>query len=858
MLPGPSSIAPPRGTGGGSKLRIPSKGDQVARIGPVFARLRAMLEGETTSGMELRQDPSSLSPDRVIVFEIAGSVKAFASAVAKVPGMEFMTELDTEAAPDQRFATIDERKDNKGLDLDRTDKAVGGCYYLAMPDVGAFSQLLSLWERWTEDQPLGYGMASFGNVFEQLRTVRPWGPQDRIPDETITYWQEEIDRNPIRAVRTEVELWFHPADARRRRSSTEFRAAVSRSDGAVIHETIIPEIAYHGVLIDIPAAQVQQLMERNEVALAVADDVMFLRPQSLLLGPIETEPLDEIAGSSTSPAVVSEQPIAALLDGVPIPNHVLLANRLRLDDPDDLQSQAIVSNRIHGTAMASLIIHGDISSAENPLTRPLYMRPILFSDGNYATEHTDTSRLLIDTIHRAIVRIKGTDIEQGEAPTVFLVNLSIGDERRPFVGVVSPLARLLDYLSDAYGILFLISGGNVRAPITIHEYKTWDSYKFADPSDRQRATLDAINAKKHLRTIISPAESLNALTIGAQHNDNFTDRAVPYMAVDPFDDHFLPNVSSGLGLGQRRMIKPDLFLPGGREHLQLQGSGPDGVEVRVASTRGLFGLKAATPDSGGQGRLDQLFLSDGTSSATALATRAGHRIFDALMSDDDLLANIDADYYAVIIKTLLVHRARWNGSADLIADICGPSDSHRGSERSENVSRFMGFGVPVVEEAMECSANRATLIGYGMLARDGAHNYRIPLPACLETVKEPRGLSLTLAWFSPITPQLKNYRGVKLEARPVDPQETFGVERFTTQPRDALVKRGSIFHEHYNGNKAVPFIDDGHLAVQVWCREDAGQISRSIRYALAITIEAGVGLPIYDEIRNRLLIKPLA
>jgi len=28
-----------------------------------------------------------------------------------------------------------------------------------------------------------------------------------------------------------------------------------------------------------------------------------------------------------------------------------------LDDPDDLQSRALVSRRIHGTAMASLILH---------------------------------------------------------------------------------------------------------------------------------------------------------------------------------------------------------------------------------------------------------------------------------------------------------------------------------------------------------------------------------------------------------------------------------------------------------------------------------------------------------------------
>lgn len=854
MLPSPSNISPPRGGGGGSDLRKPSKRDQITRIGPVFSRLRAVMDGDTTSGMELRSDPSSLSPDRVIVFEIAGTVDAFASAVARVPGMEFLAEVESESQPDQLFANIDGRKGKEGQD--RLDKAVGGRLYLAMPDTGAFTQLLSLWERWTRNEYLGYRLTSFQHVFEQLRNVRPWGPQDRIPDETIAYWQDEVLHNPDSAVRTEVELWFHRNETRRTRCSAEFRDAVSRSGGSVVHESVIPEISYHGALIDIPAIEVQRLIEREEVVLAVADEVMFLRPQSLLMGPLETEPLEEGAGAATLPNLASAEPIAALLDGVPLQSHVLLADRLMLDDPDDLQGRAIVSQRIHGTAMASLIIHGDTMLSEPSLTRPLYLRPIMFAEGNQR-EHSDGNRLLIDIVYQAVIRIKGNETNPAVAPTVFLVNLSIGDERRPFAGIMSPLARLLDLLADQFGILFLVSGGNVRAPITISQYQTWDQYRTAESSERERATLEAINADKHRRTIISPAESLNALTIGAQHHDNFSNRpAAPYLSVDPFSDHLLPNASSGLGLGQRRMIKPDLYLPGGREHVRLQSAGNGQIEVHVAPTQRLYGLMAAAPDPSGQGRLDQLSLSDGTSSATALATRAGHRIFDSLVSDEDLLANIDPDYYGVIVKALLVHRARWGNNVNVLSDICGPAGSYRGAERTENVSRFLGFGVPDVEEAMECSSNRATLIGYGMLEADRAHNYRVPLPACLERVTEPRRLSLTLAWFSPVTPWLKNYRGMKLEARAATPNETFGVDRDKAQPYDAVVKRGSVFHEHYSGNKAVPFIDDGHLALQVWCKEDAGAIGRPVRYGVAITIEAGVALAVYDEIRDRLLIRP--
>src|SRR5208337_5091162 len=99
-------------------------------------------------------------------------------------------------------------------------------------------------------------------------------------------------------------------------------------------------------------------------------------------------------------------------------------------------------------------------------------------------------------------------------------------------------------------------------------------------------------------------------------------------AVDPFDDHLLPNVSSGLGLGHRRSIKPEIYFPGGREYVRMKSSG-NGLEIKTGPPQQIYGLRAATPDPTDQGRPDYVALSDGTSSATALATRAAHRIFDA-------------------------------------------------------------------------------------------------------------------------------------------------------------------------------------------------------------------------------------
>jgi hypothetical protein len=210
------------------------------------------------------------------------------------------------------------------------------------------------------------------------------------------------------------------------------------------------------------------------------------------------------------------------------------------------------------------------------------------------------------------------------------------------------------------------------------------------------------------------------------------------------------------------------------------------------------------------------------------------------------------------VKALLVHSAQWNGNDELLKEICGPADRRRHVERAENSCRFIGFGVPNITEMLDCSPNRATMVGYGTIRPENARGYRIPLPACLERVTDPRSLTVTVAWFSPIKAGHHSYRCVRLEAAPLHaPIEVLGVERRKSQPADPSVKRGSVFHEHFHGTSAVPFIDDGHLALRVWCKEDAGvEEGQPVRYGIAVTIAAETALPVYAEIQQRLRVRP--
>ena len=284
-LPPPDAVGVPGGHFGGARIRFPGRGRQREKFGPLFERLRTVLS--TQGRLDVRDDPTSLAPERVIVFEVAGTIADFRKAVARIDGLEFMAESEGEFAADEDFALEDSRRGREGQD--RTDQGVPGRLYLALPNLRALNELRSLWERWERGLPMDRGFTPFAHLFEQLRTLRPWGPEDRVSPETLAYWNDELQRNPNQPVRTEVELWFRDTERRRRSVSQDFVARVLAVGGQLVHEAIISDIAYHGALIDIPAVEVENLIEHGAVNLALADEIMFLRPQGMLLGPIEVE-----------------------------------------------------------------------------------------------------------------------------------------------------------------------------------------------------------------------------------------------------------------------------------------------------------------------------------------------------------------------------------------------------------------------------------------------------------------------------------------------------------------------------------------------------------------------------------------
>jgi len=371
---------------------------------------------------------------------------------------------------------------------------------------------------------------------------------------------------------------------------------------------------------------------------------------------------------------------------------------------------------------------------------------------------------------------------------------------------------------------------------------------------REQAILAALNGNKSRRTLLSPAESLNTLTIGAAHSGSAFTGNLPNGRIDPFTDEELPNVISAMGLGFKKAIKPELLFAGGRAPVSVVASGGGIVIAPVTVGAQLFGLKAARPSPIGGTRYEDF--TWGTSAATALATRGAHQIYDVLTdrAGGSNHADIEPAYMPLILKALLVHGANWGPKGNMLDESFQPQGTGSHFIRRDDIARLLGYGVPKIERVLDCTENRATLLGVGTIAAETSLLYSVPLPDGLDGVRALRALTITLAWFSPVNPRHQGYRMAALDVATGSEQKFWIAPERSLQPTDKATARGTVFHERRIGEAASVFVDDGQLLLRLSCRAAAGNLTENIPYALAISIEVGIdaAIPVYDQVRVRL------
>jgi hypothetical protein len=541
-------------------------------------------------------------------------------------------------------------------------------------------------------------------------------------------------------VRIEIELVFRPGGEAAQVGEAAVVDLIRLSRGTIIDRSRRPEFAYHAVLADVPAGEIHRIADLDPASLAGADPVASIVPQSVGT-PIEAG--DRMLVDEVRPDARLNDPIAAVFDAVPIQAHPLLADRLAFEDPTNLEAIA-VGPRIHGTAMASIALHGDLNDPPTPINRRVYFRPVMYAPA-LGDEIFDNNRLVVDVIVEAVMRMRANG-----GPNIIVVNLSLGDRTKPFGGRISTWARALDYLAFTYGILFLVSAGNVNDGVAMQQFANGAAFEAASTAERSEGAFRAIDAMKADRRLLAPADSLNAFTIGSWHRDSSTEEfrgASPFV---PYEGTEMPNLSSRLGPGLRRSTKPEALFAGGRQPARLDPVAAPPILLSHRLPSRFWGLKvAAPPENGSMG----LHFTIGTSAATALATHSAHRIFDALEGAyPEMIAEMPVAQRACLLKTLLVHAASWGGSETFIRSVIVPNEKMHHEHWRREVCRHLGYGFVDPEDAVACAADRATMWATGAIGPEGSMTFDVPLPSVFGSKTDPREVRATLAWFAPTRP----------------------------------------------------------------------------------------------------------
>lgn len=832
----------------------PDRTRQGERFQATFDKIEAALSN-SDSLATLRQDPTGIAPERALVFVTSGKISNFAK-VAREAGLEVVSEEDLEAI----------EEDPEGYQPTDASKPPTRTLYATIPTIESLQSMLSLWGAYQGGVAPPRGASPWWALFTHLVELRPWGPQDRLGQDARVVIEDRLafksDDDPVVI---EFEIWPTANLSKQTRWRAELEQRVADWEGKILDRSSISEVgfAYVALLAELPAGSVRAMLTNpsEQDGLATLEGVQFILPQTI------GQALPETSNALTVESVVLkafdlDAPIrAALIDGTPVAAHQALDGGVVIEDMHDLVRLSLVAQRSHATAMASLILRGDLLADSAPLmdTR-LISVPILTDGDNGANSVGD--RLFVDVVHTTLMRLVGT--EDPVAPDVFVVNFSIGVRDSHFSGRISALARLLDWWAAREGLLFVVSAGNVG-------HLSLPGTKMSDVEDlsiasRRASAMRAIRDVVFSRTLLAPAESLNALTVGAVSLDLAESNPPQQAGILRLEEkgEYVPQITSALGLGFRRSIKPDLVEAGGCIEVRAISSG-DSVSLQAPRSSSRTGLVVASPSNTKETQRNR-----GTSPAAALVTRSILRAAEALTGHGGPYEGreLGRRENALLTKALAINAARWPQDAfDLYTDELEHIGSKRYQRAKEEVCRRYGYGYLDSALMRESPTAGVTVVGLGSLRKDGAQVFRMPVPPSLSGERLPRSMSVTLAWFSSVNAARAQYRLAALEAFALsedgdEDDKRWGFDMETAALDSNIIKRGTVWSRRLKGRiQTIPeFADDADIAIRVQCRDASGgglSQDEDIMFAVAVTlqVETEVQFDIHQEVEQGLRIR---
>lgn len=847
--PGPQPrLAPPRG---------PGRRRQGERLGPSFDELTQALR-RAEGRVELVDNPASIAPERALVFETAGNIQDFARA-ARAVNLEVIAEIDLDDTAD-----IPE-----GFTPSRGQATMPQALYATMPIARSANQILALWRAYQADRPAPNGAAPWWRMFDRLIKLRVWGPEDRFPMSARQVLESRLQgRADDDVVNVELEIWPSADQAARDSWRRETEQKVRDLGGQRVDQSSIAgeNFVYEAILASLPVLSVRELIANPATAggLAWVRGVQFILPQTVAQGlPAAAEEDNDVP--RPLPAFDAAAPFrVALFDGTPVAAHPALDRGVVVEDIHDLVRLSMVNQRAHATSMASLILRSDLQADGTPVPGSRLLCVPVMVDGDRGA-FSPQNKLFVDVLHVALTRLFVGN--NALAPDAFVVNLSVGVPEMRFAGRISSLARLLDWWSNQHGVLFVVSAGNVFDDFIARDVEP-ARLLAADVAALRKAIKDAVAIAGYGRTLMAPAEALNVLSVGAISEDLLAPgnapRGADIVQLEADGSRF-PAVSSALGLGPFRSVKPDVLVTGGTHEVRAVADGNHTkLSVVLNSPSGLVGASPRLNVGNGRRR------SRGTSCAAALTTRAVLQSAEAMTEeggpyDGAALSRMDL---ALLTRALCVNAADWSNEAlthyDETADRLGRNKVLR---CKEEVARHFGYGYLFADRMQQSPAQGVTLVGLGDVRKDQGKIFDMPLPPSLSGDRVPRSMRVTLAWFSPATAARSRYRLAALRAIAADVIEDddqdedkgWGLLLKAAGPDRHMIRRGTVWSRRLvHGRLAGPAYDeDVTIPIRVQCQDASGgglHPDLDIRFAIAVTleIEAEVNYDIHAEIREKI------
>jgi hypothetical protein len=541
--------------------------------------------------------------------------------------------------------------------------------------------------------PPGARAEPYAGFVDAVDEVRALTPDDRISGALATAVAKSA---PSEVLRLDAELW-HPDDHDLAFDwVTELRQAVALAGGHVA-DVHVNDLA--GVIlarIYVPADQVRVLAGLD--AMAMLD---------VLPRPALTIPQLHASDPDSLPRMLPprpDAPLVGLIDSGVASAHPLVGPAVVAAESLSPWIADGEDRCGHGTMVAGLILHGPVDRAlaagliQRPLCRILSVA--VLDSSNQFPDADLWERDLIEAI------------EWCAAQGAKIINLSVGDDRRALRSPRQlPAAALVDEIARRLDLVVVIASGNIRPAdylATIDEEccTRYPSDLLADSGTR----------------VLDPATSALGLTVGgltdARAATGYSSRET--LLRKPFGEPGWPSPITRRGPGVGKSVKPELVERGGTlgyETGRIVGNDP---ELGIISTQ----LAAGT----------LLGFESGTSFAAPLVTRiatavkARHPAFTANMVRALVLLSAKPPTFTAVLE---------GGT---------PAD------RAEAERNLLGYGQPILAQAIESTSHRAVLIAEATLPMDGVHIYELPVPSSFFESGGDRGIDIALA-FNPRTRQ---------------------------------------------------------------------------------------------------------